>query len=132
MSLYADTVKDLIFEEILVTDITLDDIKKVSLSILYEYLSFLNSVRGNDTSARARKISSLRAFFKYMTDKAELLSENPTLKLETPKLRKALPSYLTLEESKKLLNSVKTMFELGGGLHWRSFWTSDSSAAKCF
>ena len=107
MSLYADSVKDLTFEEISVTDMTLDDIKKVSLSILYEYLSFLNSVRGNDTSARARKISSLRAFFKYMTDKAELLTENPTLKLETPKLRKALPSYLTLEESKKLLNSVK-------------------------
>jgi len=107
MSIHADVVKDLTFEEISVTDVTLEDIKKISLSVLYEYLSFLNSVRGNDTSARARKISSLRAFFKYMTDKAELLQENPTLKLETPKLRKTLPSYLTLEESKKLLNSVK-------------------------
>ena len=107
ISLYPNDVKDLTFEEISVENLSLDDIKKVSLSILYEYLSFLNSVRGNDTSARARKISSLRAFFKYMTDKADLLSENPTLKLETPKLRKALPSYLTLEESKKLLNSVK-------------------------
>lgn len=107
MSLYAESVKDLTFEEISVIDVSLDDIKKVSLSILYEYLSFLNSVRGNDTSARARKISSLRAFFKYMTDKADLIKENPTLKLETPKLRKALPSYLTLEESKKLLSAVK-------------------------
>lgn len=106
VSLYNESVKDLTFEEISVTDVTIADIEKVSLSILYEYLSFLNSVRGNDTSARARKISSLRAFFKYLTDKAELIKENPTLKLETPKLRKSLPSYLTLEESKKLLNSV--------------------------
>ncbi len=105
--LYSEAVKDLTFEEVVVTDVTLDDIKKVTLSTLYEYLSFLNTVRGNDTSARARKISSLRAFFKYMTDKAELLTENPTLKLETPKLRKSLPSYLTLDEAKKLLSAVK-------------------------
>lgn len=55
-------------------------------------------------ATRARKISSLRVFFKYLTSKAKILEINPAQDLETPKLGRRMPKYLSLEESKKLLN----------------------------
>ena len=54
-------------------------------------------------ATRARKISSLRVFFKYLTSKAKLLDINPAQDLETPKSDKRLPRYLNLDESKRLL-----------------------------
>ena len=42
-------------------------------------------------------------FFSYLTQKAHLLEVNPAQGLETPKLDKRLPKYLTLEQSKELL-----------------------------
>jgi len=109
--------KDTDFETIPVADITLEDIKNVTLSQVYDYLSFVSIYRptyhksvvsphGNNAAARARKVSSLRSFFKYLTTKAGLLDINPITELESPKLRKALPHYLTLEESKQLLSVV--------------------------
>ena len=39
-------------------------------------------------TTRARKISSIRIFFKYLSQKAKLIDINPAQNLETPKLRK--------------------------------------------
>ncbi len=94
------------FKSIVISDVTIDLIKKVNLSVLYEYLSFVNTTLSNAATARARKVSSLRSFFKYLTEKAGLLSVNPALELDTPKIKKALPKYLSLTESKKLLNCI--------------------------
>ena len=55
-------------------------------------------------ATRARKISAIRVFFKYLTSKAKIIDVNPAQDLETPKLGKRMPRYLSLEESKKLLN----------------------------
>jgi len=97
---------DLLFEEIKIDDVDIALIKSISIGDLYGYMSFINVERDNDASARARKVSSIKAFFKYLNEKAGLIDENPTLKLETPKLRKTLPTYLTLEESQNLLKAV--------------------------
>lgn len=94
------------FKSIVISDVTIDLVKKVNLSVLYEYLSFVNTTLSNAATARARKVSSLRSFFKYLTEKAGLLSVNPALELDTPKIKKALPKYLSLTESKKLLNCI--------------------------
>ena len=99
-------LSDISFEEIDIKDITIDDIKKVNLSTLYDYLSFINLNRENESRTRARKVSSLKAFFKYLVDKEEILEVNPTEKLETPKLGKTLPTHLSLDEAKKLLDTV--------------------------
>ena len=57
-------------------------------------------------STRARKAAAIRSFYKYLTNKAKLISENPLQDLDSPKTRKSLPRYLDLEGSIQLLESV--------------------------
>ena len=67
-------------------------------------MAYLANVHHSKPSTRARKVSSLRVFFKYLSQKEKLLKINPAQNLETPKLDKRLPKYLSLEDSKKLLS----------------------------
>ena len=57
-------------------------------------------------SARSRKLSAIKSFFKYLTVRTKQLAENPVAELEYPKLRKSLPRYLTLEQCASLLKAV--------------------------
>lgn len=57
-------------------------------------------------SSRARKIATIRSFYKYLTIKTKQLDVNPVEGLDTPKTTKTLPRYLTLEESRRLLDAV--------------------------
>ncbi len=90
-----------------ISDITIRDLESVSLADAYAFLSYCKMVRNNDAAARARKTSSIRAFFKYLTVQKKLLGENPMQELEVPKLRKSQPKYLTLDESLRLLEAVE-------------------------
>ena len=92
--------------EVSIKDISLNLVKQISLSDVYEYLNFVMAQKHNCAKTRARKVSSLRSFFKYMTVKVNLLSENPVRELEVPSLKKSLPKYLSLEESQNLLEHV--------------------------
>ncbi|MGX8711897.1 MAG: tyrosine recombinase XerC [bacterium] len=94
------------FEEISISDIDLDLIKTITLTHVFEYMNYLSTERQNKASTRSRKVSSLRTFFKYLTNKTGKLAVNPVQELETPKQRKALPKYLTLEQSLELLSKV--------------------------
>jgi site-specific recombinase XerD len=94
-------------EEIAVDDVDVNLVKQISLSDVYGYLSFLNREKGLNEASRARKISAIRSLFKYLTVKTHQLSENPIQDLDSPKIRKSLPRYLTLEESIRLLESVR-------------------------
>lgn len=109
---------DLPFEDIPIDDVDIDLIRSVSLSDVYDYMNYLGRDRvivrnrtvtgcGLGAAARARKTSSLRVFFKYLTNKAKLLDENPIQDLEAPKLKKSLPRHLTVDESVKLLESIE-------------------------
>ncbi|MDO5027090.1 MAG: tyrosine recombinase XerC [Tissierellia bacterium] len=89
-----------------VSNFNIDLLKKVNLIDLHSYLAFRDDSRDNSSTTRARKISSLRSFYKYMTNIAKLLDDNPSLELESPKLKKRNPVYLTLDESKKLLSTI--------------------------
>ena len=94
------------FEKIDISDLGIDFFKKVTLADAYAFLSYCKSERDNDAAARARKTSSIRAFFRYLNVQTKLLDENPMQELETPKKKKAQPKYLTLDESLQLLASV--------------------------
>lgn len=94
------------FNKIPINDVDIKLIETITLTDIFEYLNFTIDKRQNSNSTRARKSSSLKSFFKYLTNKAMLLKENPTIELESPKLKKSLPKYLTLEQSLELLNSV--------------------------
>ncbi|MDO4199754.1 MAG: tyrosine recombinase XerC [Clostridia bacterium] len=100
--------KDAIFEEIKIDDVDTEMLRQVGLTDVFEYMNYLASVRDNHEAARARKASSLRHFFRYLTNKICELESNIIEELETPKLAKRLPKFLTLEQSKKLLNTVNT------------------------
>ena len=104
-------------DDISISDIDVPFIAKVTLAEVYDFLAFLSRDRikqpnsaepefGLTASSRARKIASIRSFFKYMTVTAKLLDENPVQDLDSPKLPKSLPRYLTLEESQRLLSAV--------------------------
>ncbi|WBY64790.1 MAG: Recombinase XerC [Thermocaproicibacter melissae] len=98
--------KDVDFEQIKIDDIDLDFIKTIDLTQVFEYMNFLATERKNGVATRSRKVSSLRSFFNYLTNKTGKLSKNPVQELETPKLKKALPKYLTLEQCLELLSKI--------------------------
>lgn len=95
------------FDSIDINLVDLDTLKLVDLNIIYEYLNYLNRVRHNSASSRARKIASLRSFFKYVCSKANLLEDNPTAELESVKVNYHLPKFFTLDDSLSLLGSVE-------------------------
>lgn len=99
--------KDTDFDSIDVCDITLDDIKKIDLADLYSFMSFTSRIRENTAVTRARKVASLRSFYKYLFSKAKLIEYNPAAELDSPKVVHRLPRYLNVDESIQLLESVE-------------------------
>lgn len=100
--------KDIPFDDIPINDISVEVLKNLNLSDFYAYLSYLENVRNNGANAKARKVASLKALFNYMVNKIKILPYNITLELESPKLGKRSPTYLTLDESKDLLCAAQS------------------------
>ena len=111
------SLRDTPWDEISIMDVDAAFVRAITLTDIYGYLTYLsrdraqqqNSSRteyGLSAATRARKIATLRSFFNYLTNKAHLLEDNPVKELDSPKLRKTLPRYLTLGESLDLLASV--------------------------
>ena len=104
-------------DEIDIRSIDISFIKKITTSDVFDFLSYLANDRainpdsasvdyGLSATSRARKLSAIKSFFKYLTVRTKQLEENPVADLEYPKLRKSLPRYLTLEQSAALLQAV--------------------------
>lgn len=93
--------------EIDIGDIKEDFIKEICLEELYAFLEYCEEVRKNSPYARARKVASIKSFFKYLVNKKKILSSNPADELETPKLSKRNPIYMTLEETEKFLSGIR-------------------------
>lgn len=104
-------------EDIDIKDVDLEFIKGIDTSDIFDFLSYLANDRainpestapdyGISPAARARKLSSIKSFYKYLTVRTKQLEENPVAELEYPKLRKSLPKYLTMEQSSALLQAV--------------------------
>lgn len=95
-----------------ILDVSIDMIKTITLSDLYLYMAYLSHDRKNSTSARARKVASIKSFFKFLNKKARLIDTDPAVELETPKIQRRLPRYLDVEESTKLLQTVDGKHEI--------------------
>ena len=104
-------------EDIDIKDVDLKFIEEIDTSDVFDFLSYLSNDRavnpdsaapdyGISPAARARKLSAIKSFYKYLTVRTKQLHQNPVADLEYPKLRKSLPKYLTLEQSAALLKSV--------------------------
>lgn len=94
------------FDEISIDDVTVEFVAAVTLTDVYGFMNFLSRDRALGAPARARKISAIRSFYKYLTVKAKLIAENPMQDLDSPRLKKSLPRYLDLNQSIQLLDHV--------------------------
>ena len=97
------------FDSVDVADIDIKMLESITINDLYNYMFYVNKQRMNSARSRARKVSSLKSFFGFLT-KENLLEKNPAKDLESPKLPSSLPVHLTLEESADLLNAVSGPF----------------------
>lgn len=106
-----------LLDEISIDDVDLPLVKSVTLTDIYAYLSFLSRDRARNAknpssgygllaSSRARKVATIRSFYKYLVNKAKLIDESPIQELDSPRQRQSLPRYLTLDECIQLLESV--------------------------
>jgi integrase/recombinase XerC len=84
------------------------EIEKVDRIAIRKYLSFLH--RKNKKSSIARKISTLRSFFKYLV-REQVIPSNPAKSVSTPKVEKTLPTTLTVDEAFRLMESPKSISE---------------------
>ena len=110
-------------ESISIHDVDLDFLGNIDTADIYDFLSYLandrlskpnglSNERGIGASARARKLSTIKSFYKYLSVRTKVLQENPVQDFEFPRIRKSLPKYLTLDQSSKLLQSVQGANEL--------------------
>ncbi len=104
IKLHLGLTNEVDFSKIIYKDISIDIIQKITLDDIHAFISYLATELRSKSATRARKVSTIRIFFKYLSAKANLIPNNPAQNLETPKLDKRTPKYLTLEDSKKLLN----------------------------
>jgi len=105
--LVQDDVRD---EDILICDIDLEFLRSITQMDILLFMNYAKNERENTNKTRARKTTSLRTFFRYLTDYSHQLEHNPTRNLETPRPKKSLPKYLSLEQSFELLHAVKGEF----------------------
>ena len=110
-------------EDIDIRNVDLKFLESIDTSDVFEFLSYLANERsfrenspaadyGISASSRARKLSAIKSFYKYLTIRTKQLQENPVADLEYPKLRKSLPKYLTMEQSAALLSAVSGTNEI--------------------
>lgn len=93
--------------EVNINDIDLDFIKSITFNDISYFINYCISERKNNAASRARKACTIRVFFDFLFQKINVIESNPAKGLDTPKLSKKLPKYLTLEQSIELLNTVK-------------------------
>ena len=103
--------KETPFEEIYIKDLSLELISGVTLNDAYTFLVYCKDNRNNNEKTRARKATTLRNFYKYLTVQKRLIDDNPLQELDSPKIKNSLPKYLTLDESIALLNAVDGKFK---------------------
>jgi integrase/recombinase XerC len=80
-------------------DVALDRVDRLGLR---KYLSFL--YRRNRKSSIARKLSSLRSFYRYLV-REQVIVANPAKSVSTPKREKTLPTTFTVDEVFRLVEA---------------------------
>lgn len=99
--------KETEMERVEIDCIDMDFVKSITSDEIYAFLLWCAHDAGNKPAARARKLSAIKSFFKYHTNKSHTLDKDPTLNIDSPAVKQALPKYLSLDESMKLLQSVR-------------------------
>lgn len=104
---YGLPIDDETFEAITIADLPLDFFQYIKTTEIYEYIHYVTNGRENQSATRARKLSSIRSFYKFLTVKRKYFDENPAKDIESPVHKKQLPKHLSIEECVDLLSAVK-------------------------
>ena len=104
-------------KQINISDFSIETVKQISLEDIHAFLAYLKETYNSKPATLARKAASIRTFFTYLCNKTKRIPNNPAQDLESPKLDKRLPKYLTLDESKKLLETASTAKTGSNGNH---------------
>ena len=102
---------------IVISDMDISTIAKIQLEDIHAFLGYMKETFHSKPATLARKVSSIRVFFHYMCNKTKKIPNNPAIDLETPKLGKRLPKYLTLDQSRELLKAASMPPEGTHGNH---------------
>ena len=94
------------FEEVDISTLDITFMKTITLNDAYTFLYYCRSDRDNNPATRARKAVAIKRFFRYLSVQMKLMDDNPLQELDSPKLKKSLPKYLTLEQSLDLLGCI--------------------------
>lgn len=94
------------FIKIDVSSIDAKYLSKIKTEQIYEFLFYTGDTRKNMWSAKARKLSAIKGIYKFFTVKRNYFEENPAINIESPKPKKTLPKFLSLDESLMLLQAI--------------------------
>src|SRR5207302_3434463 len=89
-------------------------LRKITHHIIREYVGHLHE-QGLEKSSVARKLASLRSFFKYCVLE-RMIKENPARLVPTPKLPKRIPSVLSAEDMSGFLDQLAGIGPVAGGI----------------
>ena len=93
-------------KSITIDDMTLNIIEKITIEDIHAFLAYLKNTYNSQPTTLARKASSIRIFFHYLCNKSKKIPNNPAQDLENPKIGRRLPKYLSLDQSRKLLEAA--------------------------
>ena len=94
------------FMKITVETVDLEYLRQVTTDQIFDFLLYTDSERENQTAAKARKLAAIRSLYKFLVNKRGYMEDNPAANIDSPKKKKALPKFLSLEEARALLAAV--------------------------
>ena len=95
------------YEKVDISSLKTEFFEAITTDEIYDFFVYLSNERGNSASAKSRKLSAIKAFFKYACQKRRILDKNPAIDMEAPKKKQALPKFLSMEESISLLEAIE-------------------------
>ena len=95
------------FEKIDIRHLDLAFFGSIRTTEIYAFLQYTGNVRKNLWAAKARKLVTVRMLYRYLVNKTHQLEVNPAVDIESPKARRSLPKFLSLQESLTLLDTVR-------------------------
>jgi integrase/recombinase XerD len=95
------------FVEFMLLDLKKTELKYISQEDVITYISNLTENSNLVINSRARHLTSLREFFKYMVKRGKIM-ENPVSEIDMPKLEQTLPDVLSIEEIMDIIEQPDT------------------------
>ncbi|UZM97693.1 site-specific integrase [Lysinibacillus sp. MHQ-1] len=89
-----------------IATISIEEIREITLEDLYYFMEYCEVQRGNSAASRARKVATLKSFFKYLKGKRRLIEENPAEELESPKIGRKRPIYMNFREATQFIDGI--------------------------